>query len=143
MQWQKGQSGNPAGRPKGSRNRSTLLVEAMLDGEAEAVIQAVIDKAKEGDTMAQRLCLDRMAPRLRARESVPAFELPPLNSVADMMPALAGGELSAGEAGKLSKLIDKWVRVLESAELAERFRKIKERYEREEQEAQQQEASQE
>jgi len=31
----KGQSGNPAGKPKGFRNRSTLAVESLLDGEAE------------------------------------------------------------------------------------------------------------
>jgi hypothetical protein len=31
-----GQSGNPAGRPKGARNKATLAVEALLVGEAEA-----------------------------------------------------------------------------------------------------------
>ena len=32
----KGQSGNPAGKPKGARHRATLAAEALLDGEAEA-----------------------------------------------------------------------------------------------------------
>ena len=32
MPFQKGQSGNPAGRPRGSRNRSTILFENLLEG---------------------------------------------------------------------------------------------------------------
>ena len=35
--WEKGQSGNPRGKPRGARNRATLLAEALLDGEAEAL----------------------------------------------------------------------------------------------------------
>lgn len=34
-QFRKGASGNPAGRRPGARNRATLAVEALLDGEAE------------------------------------------------------------------------------------------------------------
>jgi hypothetical protein len=34
-----GCSGNPAGRPKGARNRSTLALETLLDGQAEALTQ--------------------------------------------------------------------------------------------------------
>jgi Family of unknown function (DUF5681) len=33
--FRKGQSGNPSGRPRGARNKTTLAVEALLDGEAE------------------------------------------------------------------------------------------------------------
>ena len=32
-----GQSGNPSGRPHGSRNKATLALEALLDGEGEAI----------------------------------------------------------------------------------------------------------
>ena len=34
--FQPGQSGNPAGKPKGARNRTTLAVEALIDGAADA-----------------------------------------------------------------------------------------------------------
>jgi hypothetical protein len=49
MTFEKGQSGNPAGRPPGSRNKATILAEAMFQGEAEGIIRMVLDKAREGD----------------------------------------------------------------------------------------------
>jgi Family of unknown function (DUF5681) len=60
--WEKGQSGNPRGKPRGARNRATLLAEALLDGEAEALTRKAIEKALEGDGMALRLCLERVLP---------------------------------------------------------------------------------
>ena len=62
MKFEKGQSGNPKGRPKGARNRTTLSVEALLDGDAEAITRKAIEKAKDGDMTAIRLCLDRFGP---------------------------------------------------------------------------------
>jgi hypothetical protein len=53
-----GQSGNPAGKPRGSRNRTTLAVEALLDGEAETLTRKAIELAKAGDLAALRVCLD-------------------------------------------------------------------------------------
>ena len=77
MKFEKGQSGNPAGRPPGSRNKATILAEAMFQGEAETIIRMAIDKAKEGDITAIRLCLERVFPRLRDRATI--FDLPPIN----------------------------------------------------------------
>jgi len=48
MPFQPGQSGNPAGRPRVSRNKKTIVLEAMVDGEAEAVMQKMITLAKMG-----------------------------------------------------------------------------------------------
>src|ERR671933_2883656 len=65
--WVKGQSGNPAGRRKGSRNRATLLAEALLAGEAEELARGVLDEAKAGDKVARRFCLGRLLPPARER----------------------------------------------------------------------------
>jgi Family of unknown function (DUF5681) len=62
MQWQKGQSGNPAGRPHGSRNKATMLMQNLLEGEAEAIARKAIEMAKDGDMAAIRVCMDRLAP---------------------------------------------------------------------------------
>ena len=53
--FRKGQSGNPAGRPRGSRNKTTLAVDALLDGEAETLTRKAIEKAKDGDVTCLRL----------------------------------------------------------------------------------------
>ena len=81
MTFQSGQSGNPAGRPKGARGKATILAEGLLDVEAREIIQAAIELAKGGDVSAIRVCLDRIAPRKRDRPV--DFELPPLRTAAD------------------------------------------------------------
>src|SRR5689334_3084270 len=63
----KGQSGNPRGKPKGARHRSTLAAEALLDGEAEALTRKAIEMALAGESTALRLCLNRILSPRRER----------------------------------------------------------------------------
>ena len=65
--FRKGQSGNPAGRPRGRRDERVLFAQALLDGEAEAIIRACIEKAKAGDPVALKLCIERILPPVRSR----------------------------------------------------------------------------
>ena len=51
-----------SGRPKGSRNKVTIALEGLLQGQAEALTQTAVTKALEGDSVALRLCLERIAP---------------------------------------------------------------------------------
>jgi Family of unknown function (DUF5681) len=57
MTFKPGKSGNPAGKPPGAKNRTTLAVEALLDGEAETLTRKAIELASGGDMQALRLCL--------------------------------------------------------------------------------------
>ena len=66
----KGTSGNPLGRPEGSKNRATVLREkfdvALLDaidedGEFIKVLEAMLLKAKQGDVQAAKLILKDIA----------------------------------------------------------------------------------
>src|SRR6266436_4871501 len=70
-----GQRGNHNGRPKGSRNKATLAMEALLDGEAEAITKKMVDLAKDGDAASIRMCVDRLLPTRRHR--LVEFDLPP------------------------------------------------------------------
>src|ERR1051326_1502761 len=77
----RGQSGNPAGRPLGARNRATLAAQILLDGQMEAITQKAAELALQGDINAIRLCLQHgLPPR---REQPIEFELKKLESIHD------------------------------------------------------------
>ena len=59
------------GRPKGSRNKATIAIESLLQGQAEALTQAAIAKALDGDSIALRLCMDRIAPPMKDKPCLP------------------------------------------------------------------------
>ena len=129
MPFQKGESGNPAGRPRGSRNRATLLMEGLLADDAEAIGRKAIELAKQGDMAAIRVCMDRLSP-VRKGEPV-AFELPPLNKPADsvaaaaeIVAAVAAGELTPSEAAELAKVIDVYVLAIATNAFDERLTKL-------------------
>ena len=116
-----GQSGNPKGRPRGSRNKATLAVEAFLDGEADIIMRKVVEKAVQGDAAALRLCLERLLPPRRDRPV--AFDLPKIESAADLVAAsssvvaaCAEGTLSPDEATKVMNLIKLHAQALELTE---------------------------
>src|ERR1700692_1579738 len=60
MPFQIGQSGNPAGRPRGARNKRTLALESIMDGESEVITRKVVEMAKGGSIAAIRLVIDRL-----------------------------------------------------------------------------------
>src|SRR3974390_3507282 len=60
MLFQKGQSGNPAGRPRGSRNRASIRRQRMLEKKGRALLDKAVELAMDGNIAALRLCLDRV-----------------------------------------------------------------------------------
>ena len=129
MQFQKGQSGNPAGRPRGSRNRKTMLLQNMLDDDGEAILQQAIDMAKAGNTFALRLCLERLLPK-RRHEPVEC-ELPPISKAADavtamgdIVAAVGAGDVAPAEAAALAKVVAGFVQALFTHGLDERLSRV-------------------
>ena len=121
-----GHSGNPNGRPKGARNKATVMAEQLLDGELDALVRKLIEKAKAGDVAALRLCLDRLLPPRRDR--LVTFALPKIESAKDacaaaaaIMAACANGELSPREAVELMGLVEAQVRMFETTEFEARL----------------------
>jgi hypothetical protein len=122
------QQGNP-GRPKGSRNKATLALEALLDGEAEALTRKAIEMALSGDTTAMRLCMDRIMPPRKDRPVM--FTMPKLETAADavkataaLAEAVAAGDITPGEAGELAKLVDGFTKAVELHEIQQRLDKL-------------------
>ena len=73
--WKPGQSGNPNGRPKGSKNKLTILREAVLANAEnivlenwEELVQCTVALAKAGDPTALKILWDRVIPAKRAIE---------------------------------------------------------------------------
>jgi hypothetical protein len=118
-----------SGRPKGSRNKATLALEALLDGEAEALTRKAIEMALEGDTTAMRLVMDRIMPPRKDRPVL--FALPKLETPADavkasaaLVEAVASGDLTPSEADDLSRLVDRFVRAVETTDVMERLESL-------------------
>ena len=91
------------GRAKGTKNRATRIAEALLEGEARALVRKAIDLALAGDVVAIKLCLERVLPRRHERTLT--FACRPVTAPKDAAAALAAivrgvgtGDLAPGEA---------------------------------------------
>ena len=128
----KGHSGNPQGRRPGSRNRATELVELLLDGEAEALTRRAVDLALDGQLGALRLCLDRIIPPRRQRAQ--RLDLPRVRNIADLGDTMAAiataameGAITTGEAAELARVVEIFVRAVETSDFERRLQQLEER----------------
>jgi hypothetical protein len=64
----KGQSGNPAGRPKGTKDKRNEL-RALLEPHSEELTSKLVNEALGGNMSAMKLCIDRLIPTVRPVDS--------------------------------------------------------------------------
>jgi len=121
-------AGNP-GRPKVARNKVTIAIESLLQGQAEALTQTAVIKALEGDSVALRLCMERIAPA--PKDQPISFSLPKMNNALDaseaagsVLTAVSEGELTPIEATRVMGLIDSFRRTLELTEIEQRLQAL-------------------
>ena len=131
-QFSKGTSGNPSGRPPGSRNHATLLMESLLEGQAEQLTQKAIELALGGDITALRLCLERLIPPRKDRPI--HLLLPPIENVqqiclamAKVSAAIGEGEITPTEGEVLSNVLLAHKTVLETGDLGRRMDELEQR----------------
>ena len=127
--FEKGRSGNPGGRRRGSRNKATLAAAALPAGEAEALTRKAVEMALAGDPTAMRLCMERVLPPCRERTI--KFSLPPIEGALTgesngpsahdvsramdaVTSALARGEITPGEAETIAGVVETFVRAIET-----------------------------
>jgi hypothetical protein len=127
MVFKKGESGNPQGRPVGTRNKTTLAALSLIEDEGEKLARKAVELALDGDLPALKLCMDRLLPPAKERP-LEAFSLPQLNdqrSVLDALDTIAGklsqGELLPAEATSICKVLEQYRKHFETTELAERL----------------------
>ena len=116
-----------SGRPRGSRNKATVAIENLLEGQAQALTQTAIKKALNGDSIALRLCMDRISPT--PKDAAVTFFMSTMSDALDaaeaagsVLRAVSEGELTPIEATRVMGLIDSYRRTLELTEIEERLR---------------------
>lgn len=127
--WKPGQSGNPKGRPKGVRNRATLLALAVMEDELEAIVKRIIEAAKMGDMAAARLVVDKLIPA--AKDRPVSINLPQITDAAtcntaqaQITASVASGDLLLSEGEALAGLVEHQRRALETHDIAKRLEEI-------------------
>jgi len=124
--FEKGNSGNPSGRPNGARNRALVAVEALLEGELDIILRNLIEAAKAGDMAATRIIMDRVLPTRRRRPI--SIDLPTITDAASaaealdaILSAVSRGDLLLDEANELNALIASRIKLIETVDIEARI----------------------
>ena len=108
-----------------------MFGEAILQRDADAILEAVVAAAKGGDSTAMRLCVERLIPVRKGRPI--GLSLPPVKTIADIdaalsviIAAMAKAELSAEEASAFAAVVEQKRKAIELGEHARRLDAIEE-----------------
>ena len=126
------QAGNKhgKGRPAGSRNKATTTLEALLDGEGQAMMRKAIELALDGSETALRFCLERLVPP--RRERLVQLRLPSDLTTAQgtsraasaVLKAVSQGEITTGEAVQLANVLELRRKSIDTQELENRIAEL-------------------
>jgi hypothetical protein len=124
------QPGNP-GRPRGSKNKVTQILEQLVQEQAEQLVQKAKDLALAGDVSCLKMMLDRILP---ARKGQPInVVIPPIQSAQDALAAIAAictalgeGGLTPDEITALSSVVGRSIQVIEHQDFERRIAALEE-----------------
>lgn len=124
MPFKKGQSGNPKGRAKGSKNfRQALAVSDEL-----ALREVLVKMALAGDPTAMRLVADRLWPRVRAEAAPVSLRLDPDAGLTQRgsaaIDAALSGRLSVDALRDVMAALFAQARIIEVADFEQRLAKL-------------------
>lgn len=126
----KGESGNPDGKRPGTRNRKTVLMELLSDGDIQGLKEKAVEIGHAGNALVLRAWIEKLVPA--CRERFVEFELPPIETAADLAPAmgavmaaLAGGEITPGEAERITNSALRWMHAIEIGDLAVQLQELR------------------
>jgi len=129
MAFKKGQSGNPAGKPKGTLSKRTLLAK-QLETHMPKLIAKVVELAKQGDTQALKICIDRGLPAKKVIDELVDLGKPLDGTAAEqgrvVIKAVGEGRITPDQAATLMTSIQAQARVVEIDELERRLNALEE-----------------
>ena len=118
------------GRRHGSKNKNSLILEALSDGETEELVRKGLELAKAGDVTMLKFFLSRILPRERAI----TIDLPKMETADDAVEALAAimaavcaGRITPSEADNLTALVNSYARAIDNADLVKRMEALEAR----------------
>ncbi|WP_059723608.1 DUF5681 domain-containing protein [Burkholderia cenocepacia] len=127
--FRKGESGNPAGKPKGARDKRTALRE-LLQPHAADLVQKAVELALAGDTAALRICIDRCIPAVKAKDepiNIAGLTGSLANQGKTVVAAMAAGTITPDEAAAVMAVISAQAKIVEADELEKRIAALEEK----------------
>lgn len=129
-----GQSGNPAGKKKGTLSKRTQLAR-LLEPHAEELVAKAVELARNGDVNALRLCIERLIPK--ANNEQINITLPNLNNGSDpvseiqkeVLQMLSGEEINLKQAGIVFTILKEY-RKVNNPEDEQKLKELMELYRR-------------
>ena len=122
MAFKKGESGNPDGRPKGSKDKRTQYRE-LFEPHADDLIQKAIDLALAGDTACLKMCIDRLVSPFRAKDATVTLddiEGSLTEKGEKIITAMGNGEVTPSDASSMLSALAAQARIIEIEELEKR-----------------------
>ena len=116
-----------SGRKPGSRNRTTLVAAALLEGESEELVRKAVELAKAGDVVMLKFLLDRILPKERSvRVDLPQTDgdFDAVDAMEAIFVAAVTGRILPSEASALASTVAAYVRTIDNAELTLRLDNI-------------------
>jgi hypothetical protein len=115
-----------AGRPRGAKNHSTRLLQALVDGAAEDVVSEVVSMARGRDPACMKMVMDRCLP---VRKGQPIqLDLPQIKTVEDVINAmisvwnaLGEGQLTPDEVAVITLIMDRSIKIIELLDITNRI----------------------
>jgi hypothetical protein len=115
--------GNP-GRAPGSKNRTTIVAAALLDGETEELVRKAFEVAMGGDVSMLKFLLGRILPR----ERLVKLDLPRMDFADDaveahsyILRAVSEGMISPSEGAALAGIINSYTHAIDMADVVNRL----------------------
>ncbi len=130
----KGQSGNPKGKPKGTRHTATQISYALMEGRLEQVLETVLERAVGGDITACKMIIDKVLPCPKDRSiNIALPRIDDLKGVSlaqtKILEAVSNGEVTPNEGERITSIIESRRKLIETIELEARISRLESRNE--------------
>jgi hypothetical protein len=118
------------GRKPGSRNRTTQMASALIEGKMSELMKTGMAMALERDAVMMKFFLAPWVPK----EPPIHLELPPLRTASDAVEALAiiaqavaEGEISPSQGAAVSSIADRFIRALDVSDIVKQMAELQEK----------------